>query len=250
MFHVKHHDLGQDSTIRDSLAAAAQSDLDALGVDIPHSVVSRCIEYLLEVLSLNESVNVTAITDPVEAVRLHVVDSLAVLPEVRAAPSGTLCDFGSGGGFPGVPIALASGRETTLIDSAKRKVGVMGSALTSAEIRSVRACHNRVEQYVADPPFAVVLSRAVAELPVLVEYATPLLAHGGVFLALKGAPADQEVLRGRSAAELCGLTLAERREYALPRGGERRTVFSFKKTGPSSLSLPRRAGRATKSPLA
>jgi 16S rRNA (guanine527-N7)-methyltransferase len=252
MFHVKHPGTGQESTNRETLAALAAEDLSMLGVAVDPERLRLCCDYLLEMLAVNRSVNLTAIREPHEALRLHLVDSLAVLPDVRSAPEGALCDIGSGGGFPGVPLCLATGRSGVLLDSVGRKTGAVRSILTGMRLSGVETVHARAEEHAAvrAEAYAVVTSRAVAELPVLLEYAAPLLQLGGTFLALKGSPSPDEIARGLRAARVCGLEVRYAREYVLPGGGESRQVVVFEKTDQPTRSLPRGIGRASKRPLA
>jgi 16S rRNA (guanine527-N7)-methyltransferase len=237
---------------RETLAALADEDLTALGVAVERSRLEACCEYLLRMLEANQSVNLTAIRHLDEALRLHVVDSLAVLPEVASACPGSLCDVGSGGGFPGVAVCLASGRDGVVLDAARRKTDAVSAILSAMRVSGVVAVHRRAEQYALERPrqFAVVTSRAVADLPILVEYAAPLLRHGGAFVALKGVPSADELERGLRAASMCGLEFKWKRSYELPRGEEARQALLFEKTEEPKLRLPRSVGRAAKRPLA
>ncbi len=252
MFHVKHPTDGQESTNHESLAAIAAKDLHDLDIEVPSEAVAQCCLYLTKLLEANQSVNLTAIRSVQDALRLHVVDSLAPLSHINAAPHGPLCDVGSGGGFPGVPLCIASGRQGVLLDSALRKVTVVANLLDALDLTAITAIHARAEEYAAGHPgqFSVVTIRAVAELPVLVEYASPLLAKGGLFVALKGSPSPEEVERGQRAGEMCGLRLRSTSTYALPRGGEDRCLLVFELSGEPSTRLPRPVGRALKRPLA
>jgi 16S rRNA (guanine527-N7)-methyltransferase len=251
MFHVKHSAERQESSNRETLAEQADAHLRALGIEIGRGELLLCCDFLLGILDANERVNLTAIRDLASALRLHLVDSLAAATRVRQAPEGDLCDIGSGGGFPGTPLCIATARPGALIDSARRKVDAVSQVLLETRVQNVRAMHARVEEYALENRgrFAVVTSRAVAELPVLVEYAAPLLVPGGTFLALKGSPSPEEVDRGVRAAEFCGLSLRSREHYLLPGGLEARELLAFERTGEPSVALPRSTGRAVKRPL-
>jgi 16S rRNA (guanine527-N7)-methyltransferase len=237
---------------RETLAELAVADLRVLEISVDRGALDECCDYLLRVLRANESVNLTAIRDPGAALRLHLVDSLAVLPEVRSAPDGPLCDIGSGGGFPGVPLCLATGRRGIVLDSARRKMDAVSAVLDAMQVSAVTTVHGRAEEYALERPysFAVVTSRAVADLPILVEYAAPLLSQDGAFVALKGTPSKDEFERGLRAAALCGIELKSVRDYVLPRGGEARQALLFARTGNPAIRLPRTVGRAAKRPLA
>lgn len=225
---------------------AADAEVSAAAAE----TMLRHLEWLLET---NRNLNLTAITDPHEAVRLHILDSLTGLPEVRGALAGSMIDVGSGGGYPGVPLALCTGRHTVLMDSVKKKVRALEGFLLQENLDSwISVSDLRAEEYAQTWPesAAVVTARAVAELPVLVEWAAPLLVHGGTFVALKGSPSDGELLRGDTAARLCGLERTGSREAAVSTGREARLVVSYRKVGAPTLALPRRVGMARSKPLA
>lgn len=250
MFHVKHP--GRQTATVDVLAGIAAGELSELGVKVPARAVTDCCNYLLHMLRENESVNLTAVVDPFEAVRLHVVDSLAVLPLLEAAPEGTLLDIGTGGGFPGVALAIASQRSTILLDSSGKKLDAVRRALSGSAVRPVPlTVHARAEEYARDHPgdASFVVARAVAELPVLLEYAAPLMAPGGHFVAMKGTLASRERSSGDAAARLLGLRPEQAVTYALPGRGETRTAAVYIRVAEPSVRLPRRPGRAAKSPL-
>ena len=124
-----------------------------------------------------------------DAVRLHIVDSLMVLPEIGDAPDGMMIDLGSGAGFPGVPLALACGRSTLLLDSVGKKARAVRSFLVELGLDGkVDVYPRRAEEMELDPSnrAAVVVARAVSSLPSLVELASPLLRQGGWLVAMKG----------------------------------------------------------------
>lgn len=238
----------------DELSRLAQSSLEQLGVHIADpGALSTCIDHLLWVLEVSRNMNLTSVVDPEEALRVHLVDSLAALPEIGAAPSeGRMVDIGTGGGFPGLPLAVVSGRNAVLLDSVAKKAAAVGDFVAARGIGNVEMFAGRSEAFAAEagPTASVVVARAVAELSVLVELAAPLLHIGGHLVALKGRPQDLERSRGAAAALLVGMELVSERSYCLPGGGEDRSVLVFRKVGPASLELPRRPGMAKKRPLA
>ena len=230
------------------------SDLDELGLTVDATQQEWMLQYLFAVLDANTRINLTRITDPESAIRLHLVDSLVALPELSTAPLGRVLDIGSGGGFPGVPLAVASGREFVLLDSVAKKIAAVVSVLDALPSpgATIAVSAERAEDVASSDPrgFAAVVARAVAPLPSLVELAAPVLIEGGVLIALKGRPGPEEYASGRAAAKLVGMTELKRRELTLPSGGEMRTIVVYRKTGRSSVALPRRTGLAQNSPLA
>jgi len=223
-----------------------------LGLETTESVLKKLVRYLDAVLEANVTVNLTRITDPDQALRLHLLDSMTALPEVDSSPSGRMCDIGTGAGFPGVPIALVTGRKCVLLDSVRKKGDATARILAELELGAgITVCHDRAEQHARthSGEYAVVTARAVAPLASLVELAAPLLEVGGMLIALKGDPSAEEYSSGLEAAKVVGLSLESRRDFALPGGGEQRCVIAIRRTGHSRVELPRREGLAQHAPL-
>lgn len=237
-----------EADVRRVVSSAAE-----LGLEISESAVRTLLEYLELVLAANATLNLTRITDPEEAIRLHLLDSIAAQPEVDAAPPGALIDLGTGAGFPGVPLAVVTGRRSVLVDSTGKKVRAVGQLLGEVDLqRQIEVRASRVEEIAVQGAgrFAVASARALSSLPSLVELASPLLVDGGRLVALKGVPDEREVEAGRRVGEMVGMSEISSRRIELPGGQERRTVVSYAKTGESSVELPRRVGAAQRAPLA
>lgn len=209
----------------------------------------RHIDWLIDT---NRSLNLTAVDEPREALRLHLLDSLIALPEVSGAPAGSLLDIGTGGGVPGIELASVTGRQTVLVDSVKKKAAAVRAFVVQENLESrISVSELRAEEIARHTPesSAVVTARAVAALPVLVELAAPLLFLGGRLVALKARPTAEEIAAGDRAAEVCGMKRLSVREQHLPGGGELRTILVYARTGPHREALPRRNGMANKNPL-
>jgi 16S rRNA (guanine527-N7)-methyltransferase len=198
----------------------------------------------------------TTVSNPEHAVDVHVADSLSGLeiPEVRAAS--WIADIGSGAGFPGLVLAVALPRaRVDLIESVSRKCAVIDRLTHAAGLDNeiVRAMPMRAEERAAwggRESYDVVTARAVGALPLLVEYASPLLALGGVFVAWKGARDMDEEARGANAAVEVGLepdAVVEVQPWA---GVRERHLVVYRKVSPAPERFPRRPGMAAKRPLA
>lgn len=138
----------------------------------------------------NRVYNLTSITDPADMVRLHLLDSLAVLPHLKGR---RVLDVGTGAGLPGIPLALLAGdKEFTLLDGNSKKTRFVQQAIIELGLRNARVVHARIERFADPEGFDVILARAFASLPVIVEHTRRLLAPGGVILAQKGKWAEQE----------------------------------------------------------
>jgi 16S rRNA (guanine527-N7)-methyltransferase len=198
----------------------------------------------------------TTVSDPEQAVDVHVADSLSGLavPAVRAAS--WIADIGSGPGFPGLVLAVALPRaRVDMIESASRKCAVIDRLTHAAGLDNelVRALPMRAEERAAwggREAYDVVTARAVAALPVLVEYASPLLATGGVFVAWKGARDEDEEARGAEAAAEMGLEPEAVVEVKPWPNARNRNLFVYRKASATPDRFPRRPGVAAKRPLA
>jgi len=202
--------------------------------------------------------NVTGLTDPVAVVETLIGDSLALLavPQLRERSRGVLADLGAGAGIPGIPLAVALPEVgMTLVESVARKCMFLEAAVAAAGLtgRASVVC-SRSERYAAEgapgrEAHDVVLARAVARLPVLVELAAPLLATGGVLLASKTRAAlDVESAAAAAAAARCGLSPES--PVPLPASPlDDAVCVVFRKTGATPPWIPRREGVAGKRPL-
>jgi 16S rRNA (guanine527-N7)-methyltransferase len=228
--------------------------LAELGLLLQERDRRQLLAFLRAVLETNKVVNLTRIDDLRSGVRLHLIDSLVPLPEVNALPQGPVLDLGSGGGFPGVPLAITTKRQFVLLDSVKKKGTAIAEILRQEAFSGIPAevVSERAEDYAREHAggFAGVVARAVAGLPSLVELAAPLLQIGGALVALKGCPESTELESGTAVAAMTGMEFTGMRTTALPGDpGETRTIVTYVKTGPPKIILPRRTGLAQNSPL-
>jgi 16S rRNA (guanine527-N7)-methyltransferase len=161
-------------------------------------------------LAWTEAINLTAIRDPATVARLHVLDSLAAATFMRDAGVDSFLDLGSGGGYPGLPLALALPRtQAVLIDSVAKKTAFLATVATATGLDDrVRVIRARAEDLAGRTlvGYDAVTARAVAALPDLVELALPLLRPGGRLVAWKrlGDTFDDELRRGRIAVDALG----------------------------------------------
>ena len=215
-----------------------------------HALPAELSPQLLALLALlADSDAPTAVHDPVRAVDVHLADSLAGLavPELRAARR--LADLGAGAGLPGLPLALAlPDAHVLLVESQRRKCAFLERAAAALGVTNVEIACARAEELVEDGCDAVT-ARALAALPVLCEYAAPLLAEGGVLVAWKGAVDAAEDADGLAAAATLGLEREAVHRVEPYRGSERRTLHVFRKIAPTPAGYPRRPGMAAKRPL-
>jgi 16S rRNA (guanine527-N7)-methyltransferase len=203
------------------------------------------------VLERNQTLNLTRITEVDAVIRLHILDSVTILPFLAAAPSGDIVDLGAGAGFPGVPLAILQDRPVTLVESVKKKAAFLAEVCEELAIPA-RIVGLRAEELATREreAYAAVVARALASLPALVELAAPLLKKRGVLIAMKGSPSVEELESGDAAARMCGLKRGNLVRLKLSGGDEERTIVVYESVGRPRLKLPRRPGMAQRHPLA
>lgn len=208
--------------------------------------------YLEAILEVNKTLNLTRIEDSEEARLLHVEDSLSGLEELKAAPDGLYGDLGSGGGFPGVPLAIASGRQTILVDSVKKKMAAVASVVDELGLASqINTYDGRIEDLVVERAgqFSALTARALSRLSVLMELASPLLKNGGHLICYKAQLSDEELEHALSLQKYLGMKLVSDRAFLLSDNETARRIVVFEKYKEPGLKLPRRVGLAQKKPL-
>jgi 16S rRNA (guanine527-N7)-methyltransferase len=225
-------DLGPDAS------GVLTQALLAWGQALPAEGVERLLAYARELLRWNEKVNLTAITEPRAVLDKHLLDSLAVVPEVRGAR--TLLDLGSGAGLPGVPLAVALPElQATLVDAVAKKVAFLKAGLVRAGlVGRARAVHARLTGHPEREglgPAEVVVSRAFMEVGPFLDLARAYLAPGGRVVALLGPQAGAVDALG-AMAEARGYRLMAARAFQLPLSGDPRVVATFVPAGAAASS--------------
>lgn len=175
------------------LARQLQQGIAALGLSIAEPVQRKLLDYILLLDKWNKVYSLTAVREPERMIGLHLLDCLAMLPYVKAS---RLLDVGSGGGMPGIILAICHPEwQVTMIDSNSKKTGFLQQAAISLQLGNVTVVTSRVEQYQPAQPFDVITSRAFADLGDFVAWSQHLLAPGGCYAAMKGVYPQDEVAR-------------------------------------------------------
>lgn len=217
----------------------------------------ECVPHLMqlrtELLDWNTRVNLTAITDPVEVLLKHFLDSLSLL-EVYKAEQARVLDIGAGAGFPGLPLKIARSEwEIVLLEATGKKVNFQRHIIESLGLQRIEAIHGRAEELAHKPEyrasFDLVTARAVASLPALLEYAAPFCRVGGQILLPKKGELSEELVQGKRAARVLGLTLKADLPVTLPglNDGRRILVWELVKSCPAQY--PRSGSAMAKKPL-
>jgi 16S rRNA (guanine527-N7)-methyltransferase len=242
-----------EETDRQECLEQLLDELDYLGIYCTDETATKMIRHLELVVEKNKVMNLTRIVALRDAVTLHLVDSLVPLRSNEFRPSEGLrfLDIGTGAGFPGIPLALATGMEGVFIDSVGKKVNAVNEFINDLGMTNCQALHIRAEELALKQPnsFDYVVARAVAQSNVLAEYATPLLKKNGCLVLEKANIESEELQNLNYASQICGLTRVSRETCELPDGMGHREVLIYKKTGKSSIKLPRNNGMAKNHPL-
>ena len=211
--------------------------------------VERYVELLLDA---NQRLNLTRVVEPEAVARLHLLDAVAALPLLDAEGPESALDLGSGGGVPGIVLAVARPEVTwTLVDSVRKKAGALAAFVEALEMRNVRVVAERAEvlgRGEQRESFDLVVARACAALPVLAEYALPLARTGGMLLAWKGRIGEEELAGGTRAAELLGGGPPQVVPSGVRSLGDHAFVV-IRKLAPTPKRFPRRPGEPARQPL-
>ena len=221
--------------------------LPILGLDLSEEIQDKLCAFGRAMVKQNEVMNLTGITDDKGVANLHLLDSLTVMASGDLAGK-TLIDVGCGAGFPGVPLAIASGAKITLLDSLGKRMKWLEEILPQLGIEA-ECITARAEEAVATrrESYDFATSRAVARLNILLELTAPYVKVGGCVLAMKGALAKEELAEAASAIKKLGLKLEEVKEF--PIDGTNHAVIVLRKVAPTPKQFPRRFAKIKQSPL-
>lgn len=173
------------------LKGKLQPGVTSLGLDLPQSGLEQLVRFIELLEKWNRTYNLTAIREPEQMVSLHLLDSLALAPILKF---GAVLDVGSGGGFPGIPIAIARpDLKLTLLDASQKRTAFLRQAVVELNLQNATVVCERVERWHSGETFDWIVSRAFAELGEFVSSCAPLLKPGGLFAAMKGAISSDEL---------------------------------------------------------
>ncbi|MEG0919264.1 MAG: 16S rRNA (guanine(527)-N(7))-methyltransferase RsmG [Anaerovoracaceae bacterium] len=210
-------------------------------------------KYMDGILEWNEKVNLTNITDKNDFIAKHYIDSILCIGSDEFKDADTIIDIGTGGGFPGVPLAiLFPNKKFTLVDSLNKRLKIIKELCQQLGIKNVQVVHGRAEelghQKVMREKFDLCLSRAVANLSTLAELCLPFVAVGGSFVAYKGPGIEKELFDGEIAIEKLGGEV-DRIEEPEGQDGQNHILLYITKMTSTKKKYPRKPGEPARKPL-
>jgi len=220
-------------------------------------IISNFSDFYKMVIEWNERMNLTAITEEEEFIAKHILDSLSVIKSMKKydllSEDNKILDLGTGAGFPGIPLKIyANNLNITLMDALQKRINFLNEVIKELRLGNIATLHQRAEEISQTnlrETFETVLSRAVAALPTLLEYALPFVKVGGFFIAWKGCKANEEVELSKNALKTLGGKITDIIDVKIPNLNEERALIIVKKDRTTPLKYPRQSGAPKKKPL-
>lgn len=228
--------------------------LTQLNISYDDFLIDQFRKYMLGILEWNEKVNLTSILEPDDFIKKHYIDSLLCINYKEFQQADLVIDVGTGGGFPGIPLALAApDKEFVLIDSLNKRIKIINELCRDTGIQNVTAVHGRAEELARKKEYRekydLCVSRAVANIATLSEYCLPFLRRGGCFLAYKGSDTQKELQSGKKAIRILGGKIVREEKACLNEFELNHKIIFISKVRNTPEKFPRKAGTPSKEPL-
>lgn len=228
--------------------------IDNLDLKLTEKDKKRFSNYKELLKEWNEKINITTITEDNEIDIKHFLDSLTCLSLDLFEGDKTVIDIGTGGGFPGIPLKIMKENlDITLLDSLNKRIIFLNEVIENLGLKKIKAVHGRAEELSRQgeyrEKFSIAISRAVASLDTLSEYALPFVKVGGHFIAMKGPDIEEELKLSENAIKLLGGNVVETKIITLPQSDIVHSLIVIEKIRQTSQKYPRGGGKPRKSPL-
>ncbi|MFC2948760.1 16S rRNA (guanine(527)-N(7))-methyltransferase RsmG [Virgibacillus sediminis] len=228
--------------------------LEEKGIELSEWQQKQFSIYFRVLIEWNEKINLTGLTEREDVYLKHFYDSITAAFHYDFNRELSICDVGAGAGFPSIPLKICFPElKVTIVDSLKKRIGFLNQLASDLDLKDVAFYHDRAENFGKNGAFResfdVVTARAVARMSVLSELCLPLVRKNGVFIAMKGARADEELNAARSAIEILGGELNETYTFSLPEEESERSIVLIDKQRKTPKKYPRKAGTPNKDPI-
>ena len=226
--------------------------LQEINIEITEEEVNKFYNYMNLLLEWNEKINLTAITEQEDIILKHFVDSLTIYKLIEENKS--IIDIGTGAGFPGIPLAILKNKNKfTLVDSLNKRINFLNEIKESLSLENITNIHARAEEFGQNKKyrekFDIAVSRAVANLSILVEYLLPVVKLGGKVICMKGSNVEDELKEAEYAISTLGGKVVLKDEFYLPQSDIKRNIIVIEKIKNTPSKYPRKAGTPSKEPL-
>ena len=215
--------------------------LGKLGIKYTNCQLNQLEMYYEILIEYNKVMNLTAITNKEDVYLKHFYDSLTISKIIDLNNYNSLCDIGTGAGFPGIVLKIFyPNLKVTLIDSLNKRINFLNDVIQKLKLTNIEAIHCRIEEYakINREKYDIVTARAVAPLNILLEYAIPIVKSGKYFIAMKGKEENEELYHNAIKilqSEICNIC-----KFKLPIENSERTLYKIKKNNKTSTKYPRK----------
>ena len=224
-------------------------EVEKLGIMVTEEEINKLEKYALLLKEWNEKINLTAITEKKEVFLKHFYDSLTIVKIIDLDKIESLCDLGTGAGFPGIVLKIFfPNLNMTLVDSLNKRIKFLEVVINELSLENITLVHIRAEEYAKKKRecFDVVTARALSSFPILLEYGVPLLKINGHLIAMRGLNDSNE---GINALKVLKSKINDVLEFKLPYEESNRTLIDVLKLEKTSLKYPRRYAEIKKKSL-
>jgi 16S rRNA (guanine527-N7)-methyltransferase len=227
--------------------------LEEKGISLSPQQLDQFELYYQLLVEWNEKMNLTAITEKPDVYLKHFFDSITPAFYHDFSKPQSICDVGAGAGFPSIPLKICFPHlKVSIVDSLQKRITFLNHLASQLELEDVAFYHDRAETFgrrEVRESFDLVIARAVARLSVLSELCLPLVKVGGIFVAMKGASAQEELEQGKTAIHVLGGDVASVQRFTLPIEESERTIIFVEKKRKTPKKYPRKPGVPNKLPI-
>ncbi|WP_379155963.1 16S rRNA (guanine(527)-N(7))-methyltransferase RsmG [Paenibacillus sp. sgz5001063] len=238
----------------DNTAVQFTALLQEQGITLTPKQLEQFELYFKELVSWNEKMNLTGITERDQVYMKHFYDSLSLSFFMNMEDVHKLADIGSGAGFPGIPLKICFPHlRLTIVDSLSKRISFLQHISDTLELQNVQLIHGRAEdiarQFIHRDAYDLVTARAVARLSLLNEFCLPFTRKDGLFAAMKGNDPTEELAEAKRSFKELRAELSKVESFSLPVEESSRHIVFIRKTGATPTKYPRKAGMPAKAPL-
>ena len=226
--------------------------LSKIDINIDKKISEKFYNYMQILLEWNEKINLTAIVDQKEIILKHFVDCGTALKYLDKSQK--VLDLGTGAGFPGIPLKLLNEElDITLVDALNKRINFLNEVIMKLELNKIKTIHSRAEELSRNKEhrekYDVIVSRAVANMSVLLEYTMPFIKKGGKCICMKGPNIEEELVNAKKALNVLGGEIEKIENITLPDSDIKRNIIIIKKIKETPKQYPRKAGKPSKEPI-